>query len=62
MTKKDNAPNPTLINYTLPSITVTIRGGRKELEPGWPLDQILEIEQARVDEQERSRRKKGYLK
>lgn len=54
--------NPTLRRLTLPAITVTIRGGRAELNPGWPLDQILEIERKQQAKLERSRRKRGYLK
>lgn len=54
--------NPTLHRLTFPSITVTIRGGRTELSPGWPLDQILEIEQGLERQKERNQRRKGYLK
>ena len=47
---------------TLPAITITIRGGRTELNPGWPLDQILEIEKENQAKLERNQRRKGYLK
>ena len=63
MTKRpDPLPNPTIIRGKIPSIDYTIRGGRTELNPGWPLDQILEIEQAQREQAERNQRKRSYLK
>lgn len=51
--------NPTLHYLTLPAITITIRGGREDLNPGWPLDQILEIEHRQARQIKRIERKKG---